>query len=145
MGKGCIEIINQLNDLKERIVLLAMMDTLEYLYKGGRLSKTSTILGSLLKFKPIITLKDGSIEVVGKERGVNKGIAKIMDSIGDFGEIDLNYPINLGYTAENSKSLILMERLMDKYQLSDLPMHSVGCVVGTHAVRGMCLTYIRKK
>ncbi|HHU74813.1 MAG TPA: DegV family protein [Clostridiales bacterium] len=146
MGKGCIEIINQLNDLKERIVLLAMMDTLDYLYKGGRLSKTSTILGSLLKFKPIITLKDGSIEVVGKERGVNKGIAKIMDSIGDFGEIDLNYPINLGYTAENSKSLILMERLMDKYQLSDLPMHSVGCVVGTHAGPGACvLTYIRKK
>lgn len=144
-GKGAAEIAATIDSLKDRVVLLAMVDTLEYLHKGGRLSKSSAILGTLLKFKPVITLKDGVIGVVGKERGANKGIAKILESIEDFGEIDFTYPVNLGYTAEDSKSVILKEKLEEKYRVNDLRMFPVGCVVGTHVGPGACvLTYIRK-
>ena len=138
-------IAETLEKLKDRIVLLAMVDTLEYLYKGGRLSKSSAILGSLLNFKPIITLKDGAIGVVGKERGSNKGIAKILETIDEVGAIDQNYPVNFGYTAEDSKTLLLKEKVIEKYGLKNTAMYPVGCVVGAHVGPGACvITYIKK-
>lgn len=145
-GKSATEIALALEDLKDRIVLLAMMDTLEYLYKGGRLSKSSAILGSLLKFKPIITLKDGVIAVVGKERGTNKGIAKILEIIEERGHIDENYPLYFGFTAEDSKTKQLMDSVKERFGFTSGSIHPVGCVVGTHAGPGACvITFISKK
>ena len=144
-GKAAAEIADTILKLTDKVVLLAMVDTLEYLHKGGRLSKSSAILGSLLKFKPIITVKDGVIGVVGKERGVNKGIAKMLETVDEYGEIDLDYPVNLGFTAEDSKCIILKDKLSEKYNLKDMRVFPVGCVVGTHAGPGACvLTYIKK-
>lgn len=144
-GKSAAEIVPILEDVKDRIVLLAMVDTLEYLHKGGRLSKSSAILGSLLKFKPIITLQDGVIGVVGKERGTNKGIAKMLEIMEERGQIDYNYPLYFGYTAEDSKTKQLMESVKDRYGVTNGSIHPVGCVVGTHAGPGACvITYIRK-
>jgi DegV family protein with EDD domain len=145
-GRGAIEIYETLEGLKDRIVLLAMVDTLEYLYKGGRLSKSSAILGSLLNFKPVISLKDGVIDVVGKERGVNKAIVKILESIDVFGAIDKNFPVNFGYTAENSKCVILKDKVTEQFGIKNCAMYPVGCVVGTHVGPGACvITYIKKK
>lgn len=139
------EIVETINQLKDRIVLMAMVDTLEFLHKGGRLSKSSAILGSLLKFKPILTVKDGAIGVLGKERGTNKGIARILEIVNEKGEIDTEYPVYFGYTAEDSKGLLLKEKVTDKYGLSNTAIYPVGCVVGTHVGPGACiLTYIKK-
>ncbi|MDF2485395.1 MAG: DegV family protein [Herbinix sp.] len=144
-GKSVLEIVPVLEELKNRIVLLAMVDTLEYLYKGGRLSKSSAILGSLLKFKPIITVKDGVIGVLGKERGSNKGIAKMLEIMGEQGQLDDNYPVYYGYTAEDSKTKQLMDIVNQKYKIKHSSIHPVGCVVGTHAGPGACvITYINK-
>jgi DegV family protein with EDD domain len=144
-GTGAEQIAKTLEVLKDKVVLLAMVDTLEYLHKGGRLSKSSAILGSLLKFKPIITLKDGAIGVVGKERGTNKGIAKILDTVDEYGSIDQDYPVFFGYTAEDSKTLMLKEKVVEKYSLKQTQMFPVGCVVGTHVGPGACvITYIKK-
>ncbi len=144
-GKSAKEIAPILEDLKDRIVLLAMVDTLEYLHKGGRLSKSSKVLGSLLKFKPIITLKDGVIAVVGKERGTNKGIAKMIEIIEERGHIDASYPLYYGFTAEDSKTKQLMESVKEHFGFTNSSIHPVGCVVGTHAGPGACvITYISK-
>lgn len=144
-GKTAGEIVDTILALKDKVVLLAMVDTLEYLHKGGRLSKSSAILGSLLKFKPVITLKDGVIRVVGKERGVNKAITKILDTVDEYGEIDRDYPIHLGFTAEDSTCTILKDKLEEKYGIKDMIMFPVGCVVGTHVGPGACvITYIKK-
>jgi DegV family protein with EDD domain len=145
-GRGAIEIYETLEKLKDRIVLLAMLDTLEYLYKGGRLSKSSAILGTLLKFKPVISLKDGVIDVIGKERGVNKAIAKILESIKEFGAIDKDYPVNFGFTAEDSKCAVLKDKVTEQFGIKNCAMYPVGCVVGTHAGPGACvITYIKKQ
>ena len=144
-GLEAIQIAKTLEELKERIVLFAMVDTLEYLHKGGRLSKSSAIIGSLLNFKPIITLKDGAIQVVGKERGTNKGLARILEAIDEFGAIDQNYSVNFGFTAEDSKSLLLKEKVIDKYALKNYGMYPVGCVVGVHVGPGACMiAYIKQ-
>jgi len=144
-GKSVTEIAAILEEIKDRIVLLAMVDTLEYLFKGGRLSRSSAILGSLLKFKPIIQVKDGVIHVVGKERGTNKGITKVLELMNEYGDIDSNYPVYFGYTAEDSKTKQLMTEIENKYSLKETSLHPVGCVVGTHAGPGACvISYISK-
>ncbi|MDF2537245.1 MAG: DegV family protein [Herbinix sp.] len=144
-GMAARYIYDTLEKLKDRIVLLAMVDTLEYLHKGGRLSKSSAILGSLLNFKPVIQLKDGAIGVVGKERGSNKGIAKILESMDVFGEIDEAYPVNFGFTATDSKTLMLKEKVIEKYGIQNYGIYPVGCVVGAHVGPGACvITYIKK-
>lgn len=144
-GAGAEEIAAKLNSIKDRIVLLAMVDTLEFLHKGGRLSKSSAILGTLLRFKPIITLKDGALGVLGKERGVHKAIAHIIEAMDKSGKIDRNYPVHLGYTAQDDKCIMLKNKISEKYDINDMRMYPVGCVVGTHAGPGACVvTYVRK-
>ncbi len=140
-----VQIANELEELKQRTVLLAMVDTLEFLHKGGRLSKSSAILGTLLKFKPIITVKDGVVSVVDKERGTNKGIARILEIVDEYGSIDKSYPVMFGYSSEDSKALMLQEKVIEKYGLKDTRIYPVGCVIGTHAGPGACfITYIKK-
>ncbi len=144
-GMSATQIAQVLEELKERIVLFAMVDTLEYLHKGGRLSKSSAIIGSLLQFKPILTLKEGTISALGKERGTNKGIAKMLEIVDEFGIMDQNYPVYFGYTADDSKALLLKDKVVEKYALKQTQIHPVGCVVGTHMGPGACiLTYIKQ-
>ena len=145
-GMVANEIVTKLMDLKDRVVLIAMVDTLEFLHKGGRLSKSSAILGTLLKFKPLITVKDGVVGVLGKERGVNKAIGRLVEIIDEYGGIDSSYPVHLGYTAQDDQCKLLKDKLLEKYDQKDLAMHPVGCVVGTHAGPGACMiTYVKNK
>lgn len=127
-GVAAKDVVAKLMGLKERTVLIGMVDTLEYLHKGGRLSKSSALLGTLLHFKPIIALKDGTIGLVGKERGANKGIARLIDTISEMGEVDLDFPVYLGYSWKDDKCRLLKEKLAPKLGLSDIAMHPVGCV-----------------
>lgn len=144
-GVNVREIVARLEELRERIVLLAMVDTLEYLQKGGRLSKTSAILGTLLKFKPIITLKNGTIELAGKERGIRKGIDRILSLMEEFGDIDTAYPTYFGFSAEDSKGVLLRDKVKEKFEIGDSRMLPVGCVIGTHAGPGAgAVVYVRK-
>ncbi len=144
-GKSAAEIAQILDQLKERLVLFAIVDTLEFLHKGGRLSKSSTIIGSLLKFKPIIQLREGVLHVAGKERGTNKGIAKLLELIKEYGAPDSSYPVYFGYTAEDSKGRLLMESVNKEFKLRQTQLFPVGCVVGTHVGPGGCvITYIRQ-
>lgn len=145
-GLSAAQITDQLELLKNRIVLFAMVDTLEYLYKGGRLSRSSAFLGSLLKFKPIITLKDGALGVLGKERGANKAISRLIEIIEEHGKIDKEYPVYYGYTFQDEQARLLRDNANRKYGLTDTSLHPVGCVVGAHVGPGACvITYIRKE
>lgn len=143
-GRNAEEIVTNLLKLKEKVALVAMVDTLEFLHKGGRLSKSATILGTLLKFNPLITVKDGVVGVLGKERGVNKAIGRLAEIIDEQGGIDTSYPVHLGYTANDDQCKLLKDKLEEKYGLNGMVMHPVGCVVGTHAGPGACLvTFVK--
>ena len=99
----------------------------------------------LNKFKPILNVKDGAIGVVGKERGTNKGIARILNIIDEMGDIDQEFPVYFGYTGEDSKGYLLRDRVSEKYELENTAIYPVGCVVGTHVGPGACvITYIKK-
>ena len=135
-GKSVQEIVNIIEEYKHRVHILAVVDTLEYFYKGGRLSKTSATMGTLLKFKPIVGLEDGKLVLISKARGTQKAISKIIDIIHEIGDIDLNEPICIGYTGNDDGLDKFEDILKNEFHFSN-PSHGFVCtVIGTHAGPG---------
>lgn len=130
------EMVKILEEYKTRIRIFAFVDTLEYLYKGGRLSKTAAAAGTLLKFKPIIGLKEGKLEMFAKARGTQKATTKIIDLIREDGEIDFNEPICIGYTGSDEGLEKFEQTLRDEFKFNDVLHGFVGPVIGTHAGPG---------
>lgn len=133
-GLDATAIATELNAAKEKIRLFAVVDTLEYLQRGGRLSKTVALAGGLLSIKPVITLEDGSIKMAGKGRG-NKQANALMDSkVLELG-IDWDKPCMLGYTGTNEE-LLQKYRTQSEIWTGDVFSTSVCGVVGTHVGSG---------
>lgn len=107
-GMSAQEIVAKLNEEKKNIRLFATLDTLEYLKRGGRISKTVAFAGGVLNLKPVITIRDGEVAMVGTARGAKKGSVVMNKEIAAAGEIDLSKPVLLGYTGKS-------DELMQKY------------------------------
>ena len=106
-GKTASEIFETLETLKCKTKIVAALDTLEYLQKGGRLSKAAATIGELTNLKPLITVtEEGSIAVTAKALGRNKALVTLMKQIKEL-EIDTDYPVYSLYTygEENSEKL----------------------------------------
>ena len=138
-GLSAEEITWKLLQKRDRIRLLALVDTLEYLKKGGRISSAAAIAGGILNIKPVITLTGGEIKVLGKARGSKQANNLLVQEIQKAGGVDFGKPLLLGYTG-------LSDALLQKY-ISDsgalwqnarqeLPQAIVGSVVGTHVGPG---------
>ena len=119
-----------------------MLDTLEYLKKGGRISSAAAIAGGILSIKPVIAIQDGEICTLGKARGSKKGNNLLAAEIQKAGGVDFSKPLMLGYTG-------LSDALLNKYiedstdstalwegHREALRTTIVGSVVGTHAGPG---------
>lgn len=135
-GMGAAEIAEELTAVREKVHLLAVVDTLEYLQKGGRVSKTVAIAGGLLNVKPIIGLTEGEIKMLGKARGNKQANALMNKEISRLG-IDFSKPILLGYTGTDDALLRkYMEESSDLWEGRVLPATIVSAVIGTHAGPG---------
>ena len=144
-GKDAETIFNELQAYKERVRIVAFVDTLEYLCKGGRMSKTVAAAGTLLKVKPIIGLRDGKLEMFSKARGAVKATAKIIDLIHEDGKIDFNEPICIGYTGNDEGLEKFEQTLRNEFKFDDVLHGFVGPVIGTHAGPGARLiAYVKK-
>lgn len=144
-GTDAETIFNELQAYKERVRIVAFVDTLEYLCKGGRMSKTVAAAGTLLKVKPIIGLRDGKLEMFSKARGAVKATAKIIELIHEDGEIDFNEPICIGYTGSDEGLEKFEQALRDEFKFEDVLHGFVGPVIGTHAGPGARLiAYVKK-
>lgn len=131
-------IVEELERKKHDICLVAMLDTLEYLWKGGRLSRTAAIAGGLLNIKPVITIKDGAVVVLGKARGAKKANNLLVEQITLNG-VQYNMPVLLGYTGTSDTLLqnyISDSRMLWEGQLDKLESSQICSVIGTHAGPG---------
>ena len=138
-GLSAQEIAWKLMQKREDVRVLALLDTLEYLKKGGRISSTAAIAGGLLNIKPVITITGGEIKMLGKARGSRQGNNLLVQEIQKAGGVDFCKPVLLGYTG-------LSDALLKKYiqdsaalwndHVDRLPIEVVGSVVGTHAGPG---------
>lgn len=137
-GKSAKEIKEILDKEKKDLVLIALLDTLEYLKKGGRVPKSVAMIGGLLSIKPVIGIEDGEVAMIGKARGSKNANNLLVQEVGKHA-VDHSKPIVLGYTG-------LEHGLLDKYvedskilfgeEDLDIPVNSVGGTIGTHSGPG---------
>lgn len=132
-GKNAEEIVAELEDLKSRIRIYAGLDTLEYLYKGGRLSKTQASIGKLANIKPIITVdEEGSVALYGKQVGIRhvcRQIAKILEEESP----DMNYPVYFLYSYDKKNCITFIQSLQKKgMDFGEVKTRGIGPTIGTH-------------
>lgn len=146
-GLDAEAIVAKLEEEKHKLVLFAALDTLEYLVRGGRLSKVAGFAGGLLNIKPVITLKDGEIVVVGKARGTKQANAMMNKEIEAAGGVDSAKPVLVGYTG-------LSDELLQKYvdesadvfaDVKELERAMISGAIGTHVGPGAYAVAFFKK
>lgn len=138
-GKSAEEIYNELLSVRENIYIVALLDTLEYLKKGGRISATAAIAGSLLSIKPVINVVDGVINTLGKARGSKHGNNLLVKEIEQAGGVDFSMPLLLGYTGLNDmllKKYIEDSAFLWEDSVGSLKTTAIGCAIGVHAGPG---------
>ena len=133
------EIAAQIEHERDNVCVIAMLDTLEYLKKGGRISKTAAFAGGLLSIKPVVAIKDGEIVMLGKARGSKQGNNLLVKEIQNALGIDFSKPILLGYTGLSD--VLLQKYIADSRNLWECGTESlrstiIGSVIGTHAGPG---------
>ena len=138
-GKDVNEIVAALDEAREREHLVAVLDTLEYLKHGGRISGAAAGVGTLLSIKPTIVIADGEVELIGKARGSKNANNLLVKSVQEAGGIDFDMPFAIAKSGESRK---LLERyLKDSVDLyrdheEDLRVYGIGAVIGTHVGPG---------
>lgn len=138
-GKSAKEIADEITRVREKAIVLAVFDTLEYLKAGGRLSSTAAFVGEILSIKPVITITNGIVDVIGKARGSKKGNNMLIEKVKAIGGIDFTMPVVTGYTGLSDEYLQkYLEDSRDLYEgdISDIRKVSVGATVGTYAGPG---------
>jgi len=147
-GKSAEEIARVLEEEKKKIIIVALVDTLEYLKKGGRISKAVAFAGGVLNIKPVLSVIDGEINMLGKARGSKMGNNLLVQEIEKAGGIDFSKPVLLGYSG-------ICDALLQKYiedsrhiwegNLQEVRYTTVGSVIGTHAGPGAVVVAFFKK
>ena len=145
-GKTAPEIVEAVQALRSRIVLYACINTLEYLYRGGRISQTAYTLGSLAQIKPIIRVApNGGIEVPAKAMGMRKGMDILCKRL-DQQKPDPEFPLYVMYTNNRSVAETLANRIRAMgYEIPDSRIIGVGAAIGAHIGPDACgLVYVEK-
>lgn len=148
-GMDAKELAELLMKKREDICVVGLLDTLEYLKRGGRISKSVAFAGGVLNIKPVLTFKDGEIVLAGKARGSRNGNNLLVQKIKDSGGIDFDMPILLGYSG-------LSDALLKKYIVDSAELWQCGTdsldyvlicsVIGTHIGPGAVIaSFFRKR
>ena len=138
-GMSAKELADAIEREKKNVRLVAMVDTLEYLKKGGRISKTVAFAGELLNFKPVVAVEDGEVKMLGKARGAKQGNNLLEQEIEKAGGVDFGRPVLLGYSGTDDT---MLRRYIDDFSklwtdhAEELNIAEIGSVVGTHAGPG---------
>ncbi len=138
-GMSAEEIANKLEKEKQKLVIVALVDTLEYLKKGGRISKAVAFAGGVLNIKPVLSVIDGEINMLGKARGSKMGNNLLVQEIDKAGGVDFGKPVLLGYTGISDA--LLLKYIEDSKHiwegnLDEVRYATIGSVIGTHAGPG---------
>lgn len=146
-GLDAAAIAARLDEEKTDIRLVALLDTLEYLKRGGRVSASVALVGGLLAIKPVVAVQDGEVVVLGKARGSRNGNNLLVQEIQKTG-VDFSRPYKLGYAGLNDS--LLQKYIADSAALWEghtdaLPTGTVGGTIGTHVGPGaIAVAFFRK-
>lgn len=143
-GRSGKEISDKILELKDHIYIFSMIDTLDYLYKGGRLSRASKIIGNFLYLKPFVDLdQNGKIRMYGKSFGKARAYKAIIESMKKV-PIDPNYPTYyFGFTEGEENVNKLIEKVKAEFGIDKYEISQIGLAIGSHiGPGGFCVAYI---
>ena len=146
-GKTAAEIMEAAEKIRSRITLYACMDTLENLYRGGRISQTAYTLGTMAQIKPIIHFNEaGQVTVPAKAMGMKKGADHLCKLVDKYPPDD-NFPFYVMYTSKRSGGEMLADRFRAMgFDIPDERIIQVGAAIGTHiGVNAIGFVYIAKE
>ena len=134
-GKSAKAIAEELDVVKKKINVMAMLGTLEYLKKGGRISKAVAFAGELLSLKPVVAIVDGEVKLIGKAMGSKKGNNLLNKLVAEKGGIDFTMPYGVIWSGLDDS--ILKKYVKDSAHLWEtetdrVPAHILGGTIGTH-------------
>lgn len=134
-GKEIEQIVKELDQKKKSIKMLAMLDTLKYLKKGGRISPLVAFSGELLSIKPVISIVNGEVKFIGKARGSKNGKNLLNKLLEDCGGINFNMPYGVIYSGTND--FLIKKYLLDSQEIyhdkvDAVPIYAIGCAIGSH-------------
>lgn len=138
-GLSAKETAEEIEAKKGRVRIVARVETLEYLKRGGRISRTVAFAGELLSFKPVIAVEGGEVILLGKARGAKQSNNLLEQEIAKSGGVDFSMPVLLGYTGTDDS--VLKSYISDFSHLwtghaDSLDIAEIGCLVGTHVGPG---------
>ncbi len=138
-GKSAKEIIAALESIRDKIVLFACIDTLEYLYRGGRISQTVYKLGTMAQVKPIIRVsEEGTIEVPAKAMGMRKGMDQLCKKL-ETQKPSADHKLYVMYTADRTIGQTLAQKAAAMgYEIPDEQIIQVGAGIGSHIGPNAC-------
>lgn len=148
-GKSAQEIVFVIREELKESHVIAVFNTLEYLRLGGRLSAAAAITGNLLAIKPVLTIEDGIVKILGKARGSKKSGNMLSEMIAKVGGIDFERPVCVGYTGTDDH--LLQKYLHDSAYLYEghedcIQTAEVGSTIGTYAGPGaIAVAFFAKK
>ena len=133
------EIVSKLEENKKKIKLLAMLDTLKYLKKGGRISAMVALTGEVFNIKPVVSVENGEVKLVGKAIGSKKGNNLLKQLVKNCGGIDFSMPYVVAYSGLSDE--LLKKYLEDSRELwesnaDEIPQVMIGSTIGTHVGPG---------
>lgn len=139
-GRSAAQIAAAVEAVRDRVVVIGLLETLEYLVRGGRLSAAAGAVGTLLNVKPVVAAEDGLIVQLGKARGSKNGRNLLNQKVEKAGGVDFSMPLALGYTGLSDA--VLKKYIEDSTALwaghteGELSIHTIGATIGTHVGPG---------
>ena len=135
-GKTLVQIVTDLEHAKEHLHLVAAIDDLKYLRKGGRLPAAVAVAGGMLGIKPLITIKEGKVVMAGKARGLPGAYVALFKKIEELGGISTCADALAGYTLAPREVQPIQTYLQENLGRNEALVRQIGCVIGTHAGPG---------
>lgn len=144
-GKSAAEVAAQTETFKSRVHVIAMMDTLEFLQKGGRIGKAAAMVGELARLKPLITLtEEGGVGVIGKTIGKNKAMSFLLKWLEER-SLDDAFPAYSVFTS-GTENCEQFEEKLAKHGISTAGRLQLGAAIGTHIGPGAFgIVYVEKE
>ena len=141
-GKGLPEVLAEVRQAIPNIHLLGLLDTLEYVYRGGRIGKATQLLGSILNLKPLLGLQDGEVVPAGRARTRSKGMDRLFDFVKDAVNIE---DLAVVYNTTPDEAQSLAERIGSVFAKEKIRIARVGLMLGVHMGPGALVVVLREK
>jgi DegV family protein with EDD domain len=140
-GANLEQVANEVQQAIPRIHIMILVDTLKYVVRGGRLAKPYGLLGSVLKVRPMLTLREGKLVLTGVARTREKAVQRLFDFVKEFSQVS---EIVVSYSTGGDDAEELARRLRAEFPGVPLYLTRIGPVLGTHAGPGAMGVAVRE-